>query len=233
MPWDFWLIFLFLGVVVPWRGHARLRKLLQRPAIDTIERLTLYAATMAFQWLLAGVVAWRAVVRGVTATELGLTGYHTLQVAIVSILGAIILGGLQWLNLRRVSNLEGPAPDLMRNLASRILPHSPVELLPFFALAVTAGMCEEFLYRGFAMAALSRAGLATWLVVLVTAILFGLAHAYQGRGGIVATSALGVVFGLARISYLSLAPVMVWHTAVDLVAGIAGPKYLLQKQEVK
>src|SRR4029077_16221020 len=28
MPWDFWLIFLFLSVVIPWRGYTRLKKLL-------------------------------------------------------------------------------------------------------------------------------------------------------------------------------------------------------------
>jgi uncharacterized protein len=226
MPWDFWLIFLFLGVVVPWRGHVRLRKLLARPAVDTTEKLTLYAATIAFQWLMLGLVSWRALARGLTPAELGLTGHLGTKILVAGLFGGGIIGGLQWLNLRRMGKMEGAAPDLMRKLTSRILPQSLVELLPYLALAVTAGVCEEFLYRGFAMAALSRVGLPIWLVVLLTSALFGLAHAYQGRAGVLGTGVLGVLMASARIVYSSLAPVMIWHTAVDVVAGIAGPKYL-------
>ena len=220
------MIFLFLGVAVPWRGHVRLRKLLARPAIDTTEKLTLYAATIAFQWLMLGVVAWRALTRGLTPAELGLVGQLSVKIIVAGLLGTGIIGGLQWLNLRRMGKMEGAAPDLMRKLSNRILPQSLVELLPYLALAVPAGVCEEFLYRGFAMAALSRAGLPIWVVVLVTSALFGLAHAYQGRAGVLGTGVLGVLLAIARIVYSSLAPVMIWHTAVDVVAGIAGPKYL-------
>jgi len=67
-------------------------------------------------------------------------------------------------------------------IAERILPQSRVELLPYLALAITAGLCEEFLYRGFAMAVLVHVGLQAWVAVLLSSILFGLAHSYQGRG---------------------------------------------------
>jgi hypothetical protein len=117
MPWDFWLIFLFLGMAVPWRGHVRLRKLLARPAIDTTEKLTLYAATIAFQWLMLGVVAWRALARGLTPAELGLAGRLSARVLVAGLLGAGIIAGLQWLNLRRMGKMEGAAPDLMRKIA--------------------------------------------------------------------------------------------------------------------
>jgi uncharacterized protein len=231
MPWDFWLIFLFLAVAVPWRGQARLRKLLERPQIATPEKLALYAATIAFQWLLLAVVAWRSLARGLTARELGLGGRPTAQILMGGLLGALILGVLQGLNLRRMGKMEGTAPQFMRKLASRILPHSMVELLPYFALAVTAGVCEEFVYRGFAMAALAHSGMASWAIVLLSSILFGLAHAYQGRSGILGTGVLGILFAVGRILYRSLIPVMIWHTTVDLVAGLAGPRYLLQPPE--
>jgi membrane protease YdiL (CAAX protease family) len=108
------------------------------------------------------------------------------------------------------------------------LPTKPVERLPYCGLAVTAGVCEEFLYRGFAMAVLQRAGLPTALVVILTAAFFGLAHAYQGRSGVVATALMGILFGIGRLVFDSLAPMMVWHAGLDIVAGIAGPKFLLQ-----
>ncbi|HEX4546028.1 MAG TPA: hypothetical protein VH110_06670, partial [Candidatus Acidoferrum sp.] len=67
MPWDIWLIFFTLAVVLPWRGKARMKKLLAKPQVGTMERLVLYASTIAFQWLAAAVVAWRAWVHGYTA----------------------------------------------------------------------------------------------------------------------------------------------------------------------
>ncbi len=155
------------------------------PQIGTRERLSLYASTIGFQWLAAVVVAWRAWARGLSLEELGLVVHGRWRILIAAIVGAATLGGLQWLNLRRMGRSSGKAREFMQVLAERILPQSRLELVPFLALAVTAGLCEEFLYRGFAMAALTRAGLPSWGVVLLSSVLFGLAHLYQGRGGLV------------------------------------------------
>ena len=233
MPWDFWLIFVFLGVVVPWRGHVRLKRLLAKPRITTVEKVTLYGATIAFQWVAVAIVAWRAVARGMTAEQLGLASHDTRKIIFVTLVGAVILGILHWFNLRRIGKVQAPQVELMRKIASRILPQSLLELLPYSALAVTAGICEEFLYRGFAMGALTRAGLNVWVVVIVTSLLFGLAHAYQGRGGIIGTMLLGFLFAGMRLAYDSLIPVMVWHAVVDLVAGLAGPRFLLRAEDLK
>ena len=230
MPWDFWLIFLVLSVLVPWRGHARLRELLAKPQVESRERLALYTSTIAFQWIAAAVAGWRAWARGFTDAQLGLALDHAATVAGLAVGGAALLGGLQWLNLRRVSRIQKANRGQMQALAERILPRNPLEQFTFLLLAVTAGLCEEFLYRGFAMAAFSRAGLPVWLIVLSSSVLFGLAHLYQGKGGFVTTTILGVIFGAARASWFSLAPVIVWHMTIDCLAGIGGPKYLLREE---
>jgi len=171
-------------------------------------------------------VAWRAWARGYTATELGLVSYAKSRVLLAGIVGAASLAVFQWLNLRRMGRLPTPMRGLLQSLAERIFPQSRAEIVPYFALALTAGVCEEFLYRGFAIAAIIRAGSPIWGAVLLSSFLFGLAHLYQGRGGAVGTTLLGTLFGAARIGYHSLVPAAFWHTAVDLVAGVAGPRYL-------
>src|SRR5580704_5249736 len=191
MSWDIWLIFFVLGVILPWRGRARMKKLLELPSVSTMERLALYASTIAFQWVAATVVAWRAWAHGYTAAQLGLNFHGRAKIIIASLVGAVTIATLQWLNLRRMGRTPVAARGALQAIAERILPQSTVELLPYLALAITAGLCEEFLYRGFAMAVLTRVGLPVWSVVLLSSILFGLAHLYQGRGGLVSTLVVG------------------------------------------
>jgi membrane protease YdiL (CAAX protease family) len=226
MPWDIWLIFLALAVILPWRGRLRMKKLLAMPFVSSMERLVLYASTIAFQWLAVAIVTWRAWVHGYTAVTLGLVIHDRGRLAAAAVVGAAVIATLQWLNLRRVGRIPVESRGPLQAIAERILPQSTEELLPYLALAITAGLCEEFLYRGFAMAVFTRVGFPTWLVVLVSSALFGLAHSYQGRGGVVMTLFVGLVLGTSRIVFDGLVPAIIWHSTVDVVAGTAGPRYL-------
>jgi membrane protease YdiL (CAAX protease family) len=233
MPWDILLIFFVLGVIVPWRGRKRLQQLLAKPRVESGERLSLYFSTIAFQWIAASVAAWRAWAHGYTATQLGLAMPARFRLFAITVCGAVLIVMLQWLNLRRMGRSTSPLRGPLQALAERILPQSTKELIPFLALAFTAGLCEEFLYRGFAMAVISRTGLPAGVVILLSSILFGLAHLYQGRAGFVSTMVLGILFGISRAALGSLVPVIVWHVGVDVVAGTAGPKYLINRKAVR
>jgi membrane protease YdiL (CAAX protease family) len=229
MPWDFWLIFIVLGVFLPWRGRRRIRKLLALPEVTGRERIRLYLSTILFQWVLTALIGWRAFSRGFGESELGLSAPWTPKILLITFAGAILIALGHWLNLRRMAGISHPSMDSLRAMAKRIFPRSGSELLVFLLLALTAGVCEEFIFRGFVIAALSRAQLATWEVILWSSLMFGAAHLYQGKGGSIGTGLLGVVLAGARIAYHSLLPVMVWHAVLDVVAGIAGAKYLTSK----
>lgn len=230
MPWDFVLIFFLLIVIVPWRGWARLERLLALQHMSSRERTRLYFTSLAAQWIITALVAWRSFARGFSLWQLGLKFEPRSELLLVGITGGILMGAAHWFNLRRVGRSKSPAVDRIRALANKIFPHSNREALVFCGLAVTAGFCEEFLYRGFVFAALSRLSLPAWGILLISSAMFGLAHAYQGRGGMIGTLLLGTVFGLARILYDSFVPVAFWHAAVDLVAGFAGKRYLIENK---
>jgi membrane protease YdiL (CAAX protease family) len=233
MPWDIWLIFFVLAVVVPWRGRIRLKQLLARPSVDSRERIALYLSTIAFQWIAVAIAGWRAWAHGYTRVEMGLgTGPNLFRSFIMGVLGTVLLAGLHWINFRRMGRLQDRLPAHVKAMASRILPQTNIEQVPFLALAVTAGCCEEFLYRGFAMAAFARAGFPIWASVVVSSVLFGAAHLYQGRGGLIGTGILGLIFGAFRAFTGSILPVAAWHAGIDIVAGIAGPRYLIQNKSV-
>jgi membrane protease YdiL (CAAX protease family) len=230
MPWDFLMIFFVLAVIVPWRGWARLERLLRLPSTTSRERIQLYLSSMASQWLITIVVAWRAFARGLNYSGLALQFRPWVGLLFFGLAGAAAIGVVHWFNLRRVGRSKNPAVERVKAIALRIFPRSNRELAIFCGLAVTAGICEEFIYRGFVMGALAHIPLPTWSVLLLSSVLFGLAHTYQGRGGVIGTLLLGTVFGLARILYHSLLIGMIWHAAIDIVAGFAGKLYLIENK---
>lgn len=232
MPWDFLLIFFLFAVVVPWRGWARMQRLNALPRVSGRERIGLYATAIASQWILSALIAWRAFAHGLGWRALGFRFQPAATLLLGAIFGAVLFGFAHWFNLRRVSQSTSPQVERLRALGAKIFPHSDRESVLFCGLSLTAGVCEEFLYRGFVFAALTGASVPTWAVLLISSVLFGLAHAYQGRGGILGTLLLGIVFGTARILYDSLVPVVFWHIAVDLVAGFAGRRYLTETKQL-
>lgn len=98
------------------------------------------------------------------------------------------------------------------------MPGSAAEMRGFAAVGVTAGICEELLYRGFALWYLSALLPRGWAIVGAVAI-FGIGHAYQGARGVLMTALAG---GIAMAVYLwtaSLIAPMVIHATLDLANG--------------
>ena len=101
----------------------------------------------------------------------------------------------------------------------KITPRTRSELAVFLGVAVTAGVWEELLYRGFLMWFLLPAGVAA--AVIGSSLIFGLGHAYQGGRGILVTAAVGLVFAIAYALTTSLWWLMLAHALVDIYGGIA------------
>jgi uncharacterized protein len=99
-----------------------------------------------------------------------------------------------------------------------ILPVTPEERAWFALVSVTAGICEEVLYRGFLIRYLSNgpwhAGL--WIALAIASISFGLGHGYQGLSGIIGTAVLGAVMAAIFLATGSLWLPMALHAIIDL-----------------
>jgi membrane protease YdiL (CAAX protease family) len=98
------------------------------------------------------------------------------------------------------------------------LPVTPEERRWFAVFSVTAGVCEEVLYRGFLIRYFSdgpwHLGLALGLVA--SCVAFGLAHGYQGLSGIISTAIGGVMFSIIFFITGSLWLPMALHAFLDL-----------------
>ena len=230
IPWDFVLILVFLGVIIPWRGDARMKRLLSKPELTTADRLSLYGSTIFFQWLIVAFVAWRCVARTVSPEELGIAASDPWQVVWTSIALAGLLCVNQVIGLRRITRMPEEKRGTLFAITEKIMPRTRRETLVFAALACTAGTSEEFLYRGFAFTAFVRMfvnfGLPNVVAAILSSAWFSLAHLYQGRRGIITTFVVGMIFAFLRIWTGSLIPAVVAHIGIDLVAGICVPRFL-------
>ncbi len=227
IPWDFALILLLLGVIVPWRGAVRMKKLLARPQLRMVDRLILYGSTIAFQWLALALVAWRCFARGVTVQRLGLVFPQPWFTTAVAAGLSLLLLANQLFGLRRMARLPAARRGFLHQMAEKVMPQNLLEALAFVALAATVGLCEEFLYRGFVFTAILDATAGSLpIAALTSSFVFAAAHLYQGRRGLASTFVVGLLFAAARIWTASLAPSVVAHALADLVAGLAAPRLL-------
>jgi membrane protease YdiL (CAAX protease family) len=230
IPWDFLLILLFLGVVIPWRGAVRMRRIMSMPEMSTADRLSLYGSTIFFQWLIVAIVAYRCLARTVSPEELGFAASDPWRIVWISLGLTGFLCFNQVVGLRKIVSLpEGQRGSLFA-ITEKIMPKTRLETWVYAALACTAGISEEFLYRGFVFTAFVRLVVNFAPPSIPAAILssawFALAHIYQGRRGILTTCVVGLIFALVRIWSGSLVPVMAAHIGIDLVIGIYASRLL-------
>jgi membrane protease YdiL (CAAX protease family) len=230
IPWDFVLVLVFLGAIIPWRGAARMKRLMSKPEITTADRLSLYGSTIIFQWLIVAIVALRCASRTVSPEELGLAARDPWQVVWTSIALTGILCINQVVGFRRITRMPEGKRGSVFAITEKIMPRTRPETLVFSALAFTAGVSEEFLYRGFVFMAFVRMivnfGPPNAIAAILSSAWFSLAHMYQGRRGLITTFVVGMIFALVRIWTGSLVPAVAAHIGIDLVAGIYVSRFL-------
>jgi membrane protease YdiL (CAAX protease family) len=99
------------------------------------------------------------------------------------------------------------------------MPRNQRELFCFGALSITAGFCEEFLFRGYFIWALTP-WLGWWGAAALSVVLFAGWHAYQGWSGVLRTGIVGAFFTLVVAISGSLWPAIVLHVLIDIGSGV-------------
>jgi uncharacterized protein len=133
------------------------------------------------------------------------------EIPVVFLFWILAVGGTATLYLL-IGSLNGVSP--------LPLPSTPLALLAFLPLAVTAGFCEEVVFRGYLLTQISvLIGFPGSLIV--QAAFFSLVHGYhQTAGGFIQKFLLGIMFGLLIHWRKSLVPAIMAHIWLDLSGGI-------------
>jgi membrane protease YdiL (CAAX protease family) len=209
--------FLVMGVL----GRRRFDTFLTRLRQDPTLRVRYYQRGIVRQWATVALIAVIGLLAGRHPADIGLRRpTHAFDTSASSLIGLVVglaLGLVVVARLRRSAGGRRRLEVLMGKVHD-LLPTNGTERGWFAPLALTAGICEEIMFRGFLIAALwwmaPHASRTT--ILIAAAVVFGLAHLYQGPRGVVLTGIVGYLLGQLALSSGSLAWAMVLHVLIDL-----------------
>jgi len=181
-------------------------------------RSIFYIITIFFEWLMLGVVLLGVRLhRSPLSTVVG-ERWHSLRdvardigiAAAFWFVSAIILSAT-------IGHSTEAAPS---DVVQALLPRGPLESGLWIALSVTAGICEEAIYRGYLQRQLIAYSRSPVIGILGSAIVFGAGHAYKGGAGALRIVLFGALFGILAYWRRSVRPGMIAHAFTDGFAGV-------------
>jgi membrane protease YdiL (CAAX protease family) len=183
-----------------------------------------YLFTMAWEWLLVAFVLWGARKNGVSLRDLVGGRWKSPEDGLIDVgiaVGFWIAAALVLVLAAAAAGLMDPAKmEEARKNIEGLKPLGALESVLWVFLSITAGFCEEVMFRGYIQkqfAAWTRSDIAA---VLLQAIVFGAAHSYQGARLAVVITVYGMLFGVLAGLRRSLRPGMMAHTIQDTLSGL-------------
>ena len=138
-----------------------------------------------------------------------------IGIGFLIICGVGVVNGLGYL-------LKAAPNQAIRNM----LPQGGIEIILWLMMSLTAGFCEEVIFRGYLQrqfAALTQAAAGG---IVVQGIAFGAAHGYQGWKFMLLIAVYGSMFGLLAHWRRSLRPGMITHFVQDGLGGLLARHFL-------
>lgn len=101
------------------------------------------------------------------------------------------------------------------------VPTGPAEIILWLLVSLSAGFCEELVFRGYLQRQFHAATRSIVAAVALQAIVFGLVHTYQGWKPVLVITVLGVLYGTLVALRRDLRASMIAHAWSDIYEGYA------------
>jgi len=194
------------------------------------KRVTLYRSTMLHLWVPVLILMILLFHTKISMHDIGLQWHWSLanQIAVG---GLILIAGYFLLSLKQLNGNTDNHQEVRKQIAyvQWIMPTTVSESRLFvLGVSITAGVCEELLFRGYLMHLLAEF-MPTYGVVIVSSIAFGLPHIYQGPIHIIRTAILGVVMALIYLVTDSIIVPILLHSLLDMYSGAMA--YIVLKKQ--
>ncbi len=226
--WDHLLIFL-LGIVLPSFAVFQSQPEMKSLEFDTVMKKQVYYGNSFFQWIcaIAVMIVWWSY--GRSLVEMGFCVPEWSRMGIILIFLFSFLYGMDvWWEMRNPDKIAETKAKWLKDVP--FLPVNWLELKHFLFVALTAGVCEEIIFRGFFiqyfLAINTDNLLGNCLSVIIPAFLFAFGHLYQGGKAVVKTMLMAILFGWIFLVTKSLWPLIILHFLVDVIGGYLAMKIL-------
>jgi membrane protease YdiL (CAAX protease family) len=185
-------------------------------------KLPIYLWSMSWEWLLVG-FTWLGVRKRRTLRDLIGGRWSSLEDFLFDamiaagfwLFAALVLGGTA-----KLMHLDhGSKLDDMRRSLEFLVPQSRLEFAVWFCVSVSAGFCEEVLFRGYLQQQFGALAGSTLAGVLLSAVVFGASHGYEGAARMFLIGIFGLLFGLLAWWRKSLSPGIIAHAWHDALSG--------------
>lgn len=198
---------------------ARMYESLKRSVPEDRQALgRFYRWTLAVEWSWVAAIGLIVVFGGASLRDIGLV-WKSPPAQVFGFFAAFLVGSVVSLAVLAARSRRSEESTFQRMLdpVSALLPSTREERWLFAALSVTAGICEELLFRGFLLFYLQNLflGLPLAAAVVVSSVVFGMAHLYQGAKGVLGTGVFGLGMALLYVWSGSLLLPIILHALLD------------------
>jgi len=189
----------------------------------SVGRPLAYTLIIIFEWAVIAFIWFGTSQRGVRIPDLvggswsrPIHIFRDIGIAFAFlIVAACVLSGLDYF-------VKTTPNQAIRNL----LPQGSIEIVLYLATCLTAGFCEELIYRGYLQRQFTALTQNVVGGVILQAIVFALGHGYQGWRYVLLITVLATMLGLLAYYRKSLRPGMIAHALQDGITGIVAAHVL-------
>jgi uncharacterized protein len=214
-----WHTVFLITVIAAWSAWGFFGAACMRVASQP-HRPAMYIFTILWEWSVVAYIAWGVRRRGSSMAVLIGGKWNSAKAFFLDI--ALAVGF--WITALVILFCAALALHTPRGgeAIRFMLPQTRVEILLWILTSVTAGICEEIIFRGYFQKQFIAWTGNVSAGALLSAAVFGAGHIYQGARSAMVIAIYGLLFGILAETRKSLRPGMMTHAWHDGFAGLAG-----------
>jgi uncharacterized protein len=178
------------------------------------DRVLIYERTIFFEWLVLALVVAGVWLHGSSLTNIFGERWRSLRQVFTDI-GIALIFLVASIAVLSILGAHTKAPDTATQF---LLPHGRLESTLWVLMSLTAGICEEAIFRGYLQRQFVALTKSAAFGIFLSAAAFGAAHAYQGLLDAVQIAVLGAMLGALAWWRKTVRPGMISHAAQDILA---------------
>ncbi len=175
-----------------------------------------YLPTLSLEWGLVATVRGAVNDKGFSLSEITGGRWRNWKDVVLDVAICVPFVLIWELTARLMHRLLGR--DQATSVAG-LLPQSALEVMLWIVVSISAGICEEIVFRGYFQKQFAAYTQSLIAGVLLQAVVFGLGHSYQGLKQVMIIAVLGVLYGALAAWRRSLRANMIAHAWTDIWNG--------------